>query len=58
MNANWIVTACGIIDAVLAHLEHRSHMLAQVPGGRRGTGAFTQKATADSVRCASAASRS
>jgi hypothetical protein len=31
MNANWIVAAFVIIDTVLERLEHRSHVLAQVP---------------------------
>jgi hypothetical protein len=31
MNADWIVAAFVIIDTVLERLEHRSHVLAQVP---------------------------
>jgi hypothetical protein len=31
MNADWSVAACVIIDTVLERLEHRSHVLAQVP---------------------------
>lgn len=31
MNADWIVAAFIVIDTVLERLEHRSHVLAQVP---------------------------
>lgn len=31
MNADWIVAAFVIIDTLMERLEHRSHILAQVP---------------------------
>jgi hypothetical protein len=31
MNAEWIITAFVIIDTIMERLEHRSHVLAQVP---------------------------